>query len=55
MNCSLFVTNQYVMNFVLFEELVVDMKDGATGIAENGIDIFSLQTFNKNFCTAHCC
>ena len=52
MNRRLFVANQHVLNRVLFEERVVNVQDGATGVTPDVLDLFGLQCFNQNLCAA---
>ncbi len=49
MHRGLFVAHQNVLEFVLIEDGVVDIQDGAAGIAEHVFDAFLGQAAHDNF------
>jgi hypothetical protein len=53
MDGGLFMAHKDVTDLVLLEKLVVDVQDGATGIAEKIIDLFFLEAPDYNFRTGN--
>jgi hypothetical protein len=52
MRC-LFMAHKDVTDLVLLEQLIVDVQDGATGIAEKIFDLFFLEAPDYNFRTGN--
>ena len=48
MSCALFVADENVLNVVLFEDLVIDRKHGAAGIAEYRVHTLIFQGLNNH-------
>jgi hypothetical protein len=51
-NSGLLVANQNVLDLILLEKCVIDVKNGPTRVAEYTIHLFFLQAPDYNFCTA---
>jgi hypothetical protein len=47
------MTNEDVLDLVLFEQLIVDMENRPAGIAEYVLDLFFLQAPDYNLRTSH--
>jgi len=53
MHGRLLVPHQNVLHLVLLKEGVVDVQDSATGVAEDVVDAFFLQTAHDDFCAGN--
>ncbi len=52
-NSRLLVSHQNVLDLVLFEDFVVDVEHGPTGVAKKVLDLFFLEAFHQDFCACH--
>ena len=52
MHGGLLMTNQDMLELVLFEKFVVNVKNLAAGVAEYVLDLFLLQAPDYDFCAS---
>ena len=51
MNSGLLMSDQHMLNGVLFVKSVVNVKNSTAGIAPNVLNILGLKGFDEDFCT----